>query len=463
MIKFSQETQMTTGGRRYPVLSVCLLTIFLCLGLVLTGCEKEDNDEQKLSGTAVTEQGPSGNERPNDQQSNEDTKNVTLDFWGYHIPNDRFMKEIAEPVNKKFPHLKLEPIRPQSGHNSQHPLIDFVQDGKGPDIILGVSAYYIGIYEKEGVLANLEPWIKKYNMELSEFNSYYIAQVRDQGNGQIFAFPYIRDLQGMFYNQELFDELEMTYPHDGMSWDETIELARKLHVNEPPKPIIGLAMLGSLQRQLSLTMLDSTGKSTILTDPRWSTHYQTMQSISEFYDPFTSFVPDFIQNKKIAIGIGSIEMFGGLFKGNEAPFRWDVVSLPVFPEVQAAPSMEMTYFLAVNPKSEQQELSFQVIQYLTSKTFQTENSQRGNPSVLADMDVHRSFAQENPILANKNLAGLFHNQSSGEYKSEHPLELELRVETSALNMAISRGEKAVEEGLQELDQVIVNWLANQSK
>jgi maltose-binding protein MalE len=53
--------------------------------------------------------------------------------------------------------------------------------------------------------------------------------------GEFLTMPYTVESAVMYYNKDLFDKFGATYPKDGLTWNETMDLARKLSISTRPK------------------------------------------------------------------------------------------------------------------------------------------------------------------------------------------------------------------------------------
>jgi len=70
----------------------------------------------------------------------------------------------------------------------------------------------------------------------------------------LYALPFGRIAEGLFYNKKLFDEMNVPYPRDGMTWDEVIDLA-KVFKKGKESPIY-ISSYDSMASQLSLRLYD---------------------------------------------------------------------------------------------------------------------------------------------------------------------------------------------------------------
>lgn len=457
------------------------IVVILVLSGLLAGCATKEkaNEIGKTSPTPPTNAQPTQqpNQQPNQQSSNQQSSNqqttsqsaqeekVTLTFWGYHLPDNIFKSEIVEPVSKKYPNITLQLMRPSAKYREEkEPIIPMVLNDEGPDIIFGPNSYYISIYHENGILEDLQPWIKRYNIQLNAFDPYYIDEIMTHGKGQLGALPYQRELSALVYNLDVFDHLKVQYPRDGMSWDEVIELAKRLHVQEGDQQYIGLLTMGqgSLSRQLSLQHVDAAGNPAV-NHPHWLHYFSILQTVNQFSELFQPVTQDMIRDKNLAMVMGSMPMLHGLYEEEQSPYRWDLVSFPIIhglPEV--VPGL-LENFLALNPRGSQKELSFQVIQLLISPEIQLENSRKGSPSPLTQIEIHQAYGADNPHLKGKNIAALYRYLAQGDYVQPHPYDSLARGQVFAIERSIIGGDKGIAEGIAEMEAKIKEVIAEQEK
>lgn len=242
-------------------------------------------------------------------------------------------------------------------------------------------------------------------------------------NGNLVAFPYKRQMHVLLYNQDVFDRLNEAYPSDGMSWNDLLELSKRLHVREGDQQITGLHVTGSglIFEQLSLRYLDQNGKPA-LHDPLWVKYFNILKAANEFSDIYQPLKLDFVKDKNRAMMTGTMTFFRELYIGDQSPFRWDLASYPIVQEYPDVVPSDLDYFLSINPRGSQKDLSFEVIQYLVSPEFQLENSRKGSASPLNQLEIHQAFGADNPHLKEKNIAALYRYLSQGKLLQNHPYE-----------------------------------------
>lgn len=103
-----------------------------------------------------------------------------------------------------------------------------------------------------------------------------IEYLRSIGNGKLYGLSTDFNSQVLYYNKDLFDRSNVTYPQAGMSWEEILQLAQRfnqegaesygLMVDNASSPF-NLALQVGLSK--NLRFVDSTGKKVTISGEQW--------------------------------------------------------------------------------------------------------------------------------------------------------------------------------------------------
>lgn len=110
-------------------------------------------------------------------------------------------------------------------------LIVGVAGGVAPDVV-AVSSDRSAPLVFQGVYADLMPFIEaetEYDFNDLLPNAMELWQTAD---GMQYAFPYDMDMLALFYNTNMFDELGVPYPDESMTWEDTLQLAKRFTIDE---------------------------------------------------------------------------------------------------------------------------------------------------------------------------------------------------------------------------------------
>lgn len=135
-----------------------------------------------------------------------------------------------------------------------------------PDVLMLPSTLYPALAEQDKLL-DLEPVIGQDRFDLKAFLPQVLDAIRAEGGGKLYGLAPEFSGQALFYNKQLFDQAGLSYPTDGMNWDQTLELARRFPTagDDATRPY-GLS-LGNSDSILRLTLMIGTAKGLYLVRP----------------------------------------------------------------------------------------------------------------------------------------------------------------------------------------------------
>lgn len=174
----------------------------------------------------------------NDHSTNDEDS--TGDPWAYdgepatvkmliQVGDEEFNRRFKEQVEAEFPEITLELIQ------GSPPDLNFLQElyasGEIPDIIT-VNPTRELVVELDS-LEPIDDYIEQSGFDLSIFREGVVENLRSRdpmGEGHLYGLPIESIIITMFYNKDIFDLMGEPYPVDGMTWDETLELAKRMTV-----------------------------------------------------------------------------------------------------------------------------------------------------------------------------------------------------------------------------------------
>jgi multiple sugar transport system substrate-binding protein len=332
---------------------------------------------------------------------------VTLRLYNYGALNSEMIERFfVQPVKQKYPHITLQVVE-----RTALPIANLAIKGNEVDIITGWGSL-LNEFGNFKLLADLSPLIKKHNIDLSRFDKLNLEGVRLQSEanapGSLLALPLGYNFYATFYNKSIFDKFGVSYPADGMVWDQAIELGKKLTRMEGGVQYKGLdpegiAHVGS---SLSLPNVDPlTFKAAVNTDG-WRKVAELVKRINDI--PGNEFqitshantVNRFVKDKNVAM-LAAPEVLNSLA---DADFEWDVAEYPSFPERPNTSGVVQTFVLQIASNSQHPEQAMQVIQLATSVEVQTALSRSGfMMSPLQGAEINKHFGADHALLKNKHI------------------------------------------------------------
>jgi ABC-type sugar transport system, periplasmic component len=293
-------------------------------------------------------------------------------------------------------------------------------------------------FVKTGYLEPLDNYISSDLSLVERINPERLDHVREQGEGQIYGIPFGRNVYALYYNADIFNELNVPPPTDGMTWDQVLELAWTIANN----PSIGeRAALRIPDDQLVYSQFDirilnpDTGEPDA-DSPLWERRKAFFDQYLELYKLLE--LPRGINAKSEFdyFSEGKIAMIAGGLLGNGTnsppaagllpPFgqAWDMVSFPVFadaPDKGPAPSY---YYLGIPRNSQRKKEALRLITYLLSEEPQTSNSMNGLASVLNDSEIAGRFGELHPFLSGKRVQAFLRYSKEGTLGPDYDWEMQ---------------------------------------
>ena len=97
--------------------------------------------------------------------------------------------------------------------------------------VFNMSSGFVDQWISDGLLYNVQPYVER-DIDPEEYFSGVFDVVRDKNSGDMHAFPFAFVETVLFYNKDAFDEAGVAYPGESWSWEEFLEAAEQLTVDE---------------------------------------------------------------------------------------------------------------------------------------------------------------------------------------------------------------------------------------
>ncbi|WP_193556103.1 ABC transporter substrate-binding protein [Paenibacillus ginsengarvi] len=304
--------------------------------------------------------------------------------WTPEAFNERF----GDAMRKKFPEYTIEYI--QSGKGAG--LADLMAAGQQIDVFwqaVDVTIQQMQEYKLEYDMSDL---IKKHNLDLGTLEKSSIDAVRALSDGKMYALPLVINTAALYYNKDLFDKFGVPYPKDGMTWDEVIELAKRMNRTDGGQTYYGLGT--SITHNLSLNPQSvpyvdrKTEKATILTDSRWKSIFENMVEAYKTAGGAGKNPTQFVQDKNIAMTEGLANLFLNL---DMTTLNWDMITYPTYKEATGKAPQPYPTLFGITSTSKFKDEAFQVLKHMLSEQEQLSLSERAVIPVLQKDNVLKAF------------------------------------------------------------------------
>lgn len=328
------------------------------------------------------------------------------------LGQERFDKEIGNPIREKFPHITPKYIERGQGTN----LPDLVAAGTVVDITWYSTTSFSNTIQALGLDYDMTELAKKYNYDMNRFYPQLLDTLKYFTDGKgIYGIPKEMSQSVMYYNKDIFDKFGVPYPKDGMTWDDAYDLAKLMTRSMDGVDYRGLSSAHTMigLNQMSLSPFDpKQDKANVNTDG-WKTIMSTMERIYKIPGnnrptntrSATPEIEQFEKQKNVAM-----TTLGWGRQINFPPdLNWDIVSLPTFKEKPKTGVQAFPIYWSVTSNSKYKDQAFEVIMYLMSDERMMEASKRGEEVPVNKPEIKKAFGTDAPALKGKNLQALFVN------------------------------------------------------
>lgn len=157
------------------------------------------------------------------QAQDSGNKTIAMTWWGDTKRNEVYCNVIAEFM-KANPNITVEtPYSTWANYFDK--LSTQIAGGAAPDVI-GMHQRYVSEYASRGALADLQPYVDKGIIDLSDIPESVVNAGRV--NGVLYMLPQGISGSGVSYYTSVFDELGVEYPDANWTWDQYVETLDEL-------------------------------------------------------------------------------------------------------------------------------------------------------------------------------------------------------------------------------------------
>jgi multiple sugar transport system substrate-binding protein len=394
----------TMGGCIKMKRTMVILLFSLVTAIVLAGC-----------GSGGSAGAGGGADKPNDDNGKKRTASsfstdpVTLNILASTTELD-FDKMLIEPVKRKYPFITLNIIQKGKGNSIQ----ELIASGQVPDLITDWTG---GVSNKKqfDLFFDLTPLIKSHNLDLGRFQANTLDAIRAVAdNNELYGLPFNSQLFLLLYNKDIFDKFGVPYPKDGMTWNETVELAKRLTRQDGGTQYRGLDPDGVERVALSLSqnIVDGKTDQPKVNNDQWKRVFELGKRMFSIpgngmtKSPFNDFAVD----RRLAM-LATYNRFAQFKEPSETGLNWDVAQYPSFEGKPNTYGLSNPWMMLITKTSEHKDQAMQVLEVLTSDEVQLVNAREAAKlSPLKNPEMQKQFGADVPYLKGKHLEGIFKSQ-----------------------------------------------------
>jgi multiple sugar transport system substrate-binding protein len=97
--------------------------------------------------------------------------------------------------------------------------------------VFNMSSGFVDQWISDGLLLDIQDYVDR-DITPDDYFTGVFDVVRDKNTGNMHAFPFAFVETVLFYNQDAFDAAGISYPDEGWTWDDFLDAAQKLTVDE---------------------------------------------------------------------------------------------------------------------------------------------------------------------------------------------------------------------------------------
>ncbi|MCC2683790.1 MAG: extracellular solute-binding protein family 1 [Paenibacillaceae bacterium] len=388
-------------------LSHTLLFVFLSVCTACNGGSYDNTRQENGFGTPTN----TGENTTNQEQSYE---NDSAELVIYGNPGDSeevWNDRIGDALKKAFPNYKFTYIQ----KSKKNTLDSMIVTGEQLDLIYDSVSGAVNSMMSTGLKFDMSDLAKKHKVDLSRFDPATIGVVKQFGG--LYGLPIHNGGLVLYFNKDIFDKFGVGYPQDGMTWDEAIELGKKMTRFVDGVQYLGL--VNSISHVLSLNSyslpyVDSTTGKTAINNDNYRKLVETLgiapsqtagykEALAKKKRTFNA--NDFRDDLNIAMFVMNFGLQDSITK-----FNWDMVSLPVFKDRPGIGTQPYPNILFMSNISKHKDQAMEVLKYLTSDEYQMILSKKGYVPVVNNDQIKKAFMKDS-AFANKNMVNaMFKNQ-----------------------------------------------------
>lgn len=294
-----------------------------------------------------------------------------------------------------------------------------IMTGSNPVDVVVADSSVLKELVQENMLKQLDPLMQEDKFDTSDFVPAVIEGLKDIGDGSLYALSPTFSSSALYYNKKIFQDAGVEPPHDGMTWDEVFDLARRVSKGEGKDRVYGFAFnnyIGSdpfwdmqnYTSALQLRYFDEKAETMTVDTPQWEKVWSTMsklsidkilpdtedlmkqqsaKSASGAYDPIGN---DLFLSSKVAMVLSYSGYVNDLINANNNAAKiknfkevdWDVATLPTFPEKPGiAGSVYLNNTFAINASAPNADTAWEFIKFQNSEEWAKVRSRSTNEMV----------------------------------------------------------------------------------
>jgi multiple sugar transport system substrate-binding protein len=342
---------------------------------------------------------------------------------------------------------------------------------------------------QDNLLKPLDPFMAEDKMDTAAFVPMILEAIRERGDGQqLYALAPSFSAAALFYNKALFREQNVPFPDGDMTWEDALNLARRLKSGSGPDAVFGISFsswafmnlfsgMSMYSDPLQLRMFDDQAEKMTVNTPGWKDVWDTFFSLydegviprqedllaeplpgGEYrYNPYRH-RPFF--SGRVAMVVETGNFIQELLEFNRVaerldmePIEWGVTALPAHPQMPEVGVVSIGRMMGINANALNQEDAWSFIKFHHSGDMAKIKSRSNyEMSTLQAYLTPREGADYDPAVFTKRKPGRGMTLDEIRLQRERPnLYLVQQLAERIFDRVIA-GEMTVEEGLAKWEE-----------
>lgn len=310
------------------------------------------------------------------------------------LPDDEeAFKAAYESFSKEHPNIKVEFISFPANQYYEKLRIQ-LSAGVEYDLFGGVLDSMIDT----GIIEPLDELIKQHGTDVSGFGEMYEGM---KVNGQSYGLPYRKSNWMLYYNKDIFDQLNVPYPSEDLTWDEFRGLAKQVTSGSGENKIYG----AYLQQWPQTWYMQGVQSGATIIDKDLEPFKQALQfrldlesdgSVMKWSEQIATgaHYNAAFQKGNIAMNLIGDWHVAQLRKAEDEgkiSFDWDVVPVPHPEGVESNTTLALPVSLMINKNSKHKEEAYTFIEYMTGPKGAQIFASRGYLTGFINEDVKTAY------------------------------------------------------------------------
>ncbi|CAG7636609.1 hypothetical protein PAESOLCIP111_03766 [Paenibacillus solanacearum] len=346
------------------------------------------------------------------KQPEESVKPVTLNIFNTRPEvSSNWEQLLVEPLKKKYPHITIQEVKGK--------LNEVIASGTAIDAYI-TAEVDLGDYIQAGYTDNIEPYMQAHKMDSNRFDPVVIQTIRGRsaGSKELFGLPFYLQFTALYYNKDIFNAAGVPYPKDGMTWEEAVELGRKVSFSRDGVQYLGIRtdQVGRLAAPFGLMPVDTATDRASVNNEQFKRVFELSQQIfalpgnrpANAKEVNTNPTNKFTKDKVLAM-YHSVNRFSTL---KSSDVNWDLAQAPFYPDRPNIGSVVDAFMIGIAKTSAHKSDAFKVIEVFTSDEVQLYAARAlGYVSPLVHPKLQEQYGAELGFLQGKHLQAVFKSKN----------------------------------------------------